>query len=37
VFIPNRGCWLCRDCEYQQDCLEWTGNEEEVVVSTRKP
>jgi hypothetical protein len=28
VFIPNRGCWLCRDCEYAQDCLEWTGNEE---------
>lgn len=28
VFIPSRGCWLCRDCEYEQDCLEWTGNEE---------
>lgn len=28
VFIPNRGCWLCKDCEYQEDCLEWKGNEE---------
>jgi len=28
VFIPNRGCWLCSDCEYDQDCREWTGNEE---------
>src|SRR5206468_4537185 len=28
VFIPNRGCWLCRDCEYDQDCREWTGNED---------
>ena len=38
VFIPNRGCWLCWDCEYQEDCLEWAGNEEgEVVVSTRNP
>jgi CRISPR/Cas system-associated exonuclease Cas4 (RecB family) len=27
VFIPNRGCWLCKDCEYEQDCREWTGNE----------
>lgn len=27
VFVPNRGCWLCRDCEYDQDCREWTGNE----------
>jgi putative RecB family exonuclease len=26
VFIPNRGCWLCADCEYRQDCDEWTGN-----------
>ena len=30
VFIPNRGCWLCADCEYDQDCREWTGNEEET-------
>ena len=29
VFIPNRGCWMCKDCEYDQDCREWTGNEEE--------
>lgn len=28
VFIPNRGCWLCKDCEYDQDCREWAGNEE---------
>jgi putative RecB family exonuclease len=28
VFIPNRGCWLCNDCEYDQDCREWSGNEE---------
>jgi len=27
VFIPNRGCWLCKDCEYERDCQEWTGNE----------
>ncbi len=27
VFIPSRGCWLCKDCEYDQDCREWTGNE----------
>ncbi len=27
VFIPNRGCWLCSDCEYDRDCREWTGNE----------
>jgi putative RecB family exonuclease len=26
VFIPNRGCWLCKDCEYDRDCREWTGN-----------
>ncbi len=26
VFIPNRGCWLCKDCEYEADCREWTGN-----------
>jgi putative RecB family exonuclease len=25
-FLPNRGCWLCRDCEYDQPCREWTGN-----------
>jgi hypothetical protein len=28
VFLPSRGCWLCSDCEYRQDCDEWTGNEE---------
>src|SRR5262245_882826 len=22
VFIPNRGCWLCHDCEYRRDCDE---------------
>jgi putative RecB family exonuclease len=27
VFLPNRGCWLCRDCEYDRDCREWTGND----------
>ena len=27
VFIPNRGCWLCKDCEYVADCREWAGNE----------
>ena len=30
VFLPSRGCWLCHDCEYDQDCREWTGNEEVV-------
>ncbi|MFQ5801406.1 MAG: PD-(D/E)XK nuclease family protein [Candidatus Methylomirabilales bacterium] len=28
VFIPNRGCWLCKDCPFDQDCREWSGNEE---------
>jgi putative RecB family exonuclease len=28
VFIPNRGCWLCKDCEYERDCHEWSGNED---------
>ena len=28
VFIPNRSCWLCKDCEYDRDCREWTGNEQ---------
>jgi len=28
VFLPSRGCWLCNDCEYDQDCREWCGNEE---------
>ena len=28
VFIPNRGCWMCSDCEYLPDCREWNGNEE---------
>jgi putative RecB family exonuclease len=28
VFIPSRGCWLCNDCEYREDCDEWTGNGE---------
>jgi hypothetical protein len=38
VFIPNRGCWLCRDCEYELDCREWSGNEEVSmdVQATRK-
>jgi putative RecB family exonuclease len=26
VFVPNRGCWMCFDCEYQADCLEWAGS-----------
>jgi len=26
LFLPNRGCWLCRDCEYDQPCRAWTGN-----------
>ena len=28
IFLPNRGCWMCGDCEYQADCFEWAGNEE---------
>lgn len=28
VFLPNRGCWICNDCEYRRDCDEWLGNEE---------
>lgn len=28
IFIPHRGCWMCSDCEYQEDCREWTGNED---------
>ncbi len=28
VFIPNRGCWLCKDCEFEPDCRDWAGNEE---------
>jgi putative RecB family exonuclease len=35
VFIPSRGCWLCKDCEYDPDCREWTGNEEEVMVGVQ--
>ena len=27
VFLPNRGCWMCKDCEYSRDCREWTGND----------
>lgn len=27
VFIPNRGSWMCKDCEYETDCREWQGNE----------
>lgn len=27
VFTPNRGCWMCKDCEYRADCDEWAGNE----------
>jgi putative RecB family exonuclease len=30
AFLPSRGCWLCADCEYRQDCDEWTGNEEDT-------
>lgn len=26
VYLPNRGCWMCKSCEYEQDCREWTGN-----------
>lgn len=26
VFLPNRGCFMCKDCEYDQDCREWDGN-----------
>ena len=32
VFIPNRGCWLCKDCEYDRDCREWTGNDDRQEV-----
>ena len=28
IFMPNRGCWMCFDCEFQADCFEWTGSEE---------
>jgi CRISPR/Cas system-associated exonuclease Cas4 (RecB family) len=35
VFLPSRGCWLCNDCEYRQDCDEWTGNEEEEANAQR--
>jgi RecB family exonuclease len=27
VFFPNRGCWLCRDCEFIQDCREWSDDD----------
>jgi putative RecB family exonuclease len=27
IFVPNRGCWMCSDCEYQADCLDWAGGE----------
>jgi putative RecB family exonuclease len=27
IFVPNRGCWMCFDCEYEADCLDWTGSE----------
>jgi putative RecB family exonuclease len=33
VFIPNRGCWMCRDCEYDQDCREWTGNDDRLGIA----
>jgi putative RecB family exonuclease len=26
IFIPNRGCWLCHDCEFVPECREWVGN-----------
>jgi len=35
VFLPSRGCWLCNDCEYRQDCDEWAGNEEEEANAQR--
>ena len=28
VFVPNRGCWACSGCEFDQDCREWDGNGE---------
>lgn len=37
VFIPSRGCWLCNDCEYDQDCREWTGNEVELFARNPSP
>jgi putative RecB family exonuclease len=37
VFIPSRGCWLCIDCEDEQDCREWTGNEEVMSPSASNP
>ena len=26
VFLPNRSCFMCKDCEYDTDCREWDGN-----------
>ena len=26
VFIPNRSCWMCKDCEYRAQCDRWGGN-----------
>lgn len=30
LFLPNRGCWMCSDCEYRQDCDEWQGNDIDI-------
>jgi putative RecB family exonuclease len=27
IFVPNRGCWMCADCEFQPDCFEWSGGD----------
>ena len=29
AFIPNRGCWLCKDCPFDPDCRLWSGNAEQ--------
>lgn len=26
IFLPNRGCWMCSDCEYDTQCRAWQGN-----------
>lgn len=37
VFLPNRGCWLCNDCEFRQDCDEWVGNEVSDALPAAEP
>jgi hypothetical protein len=35
IFIPNRGSWMCKECEYDADCREWCGNDEPVLPHDR--